>query len=461
MKICIAQKTKMDNAVAKTTRFFHLMRISLCAVMIVTSSAADARPRQRAQAQNPRYAMVIMDAQSGRILEQENADKPLPPASLTKLMTLFLTFEAIEKGKLSMNSNLVITPNAQRQPPSKLGLRRDEKITINQAIHVLVTRSANDVAMAVAETVGGSQQNFTRMMTARARSLGMKNSVFYNPSGLPNPGQKSSARDMAILGRALMQYFPQHYHVFNTIRFNYKGQVIETHNNLMRRYKGMDGMKTGYTVASGFNLVASAVRNNRRVIVAVFGGRSAYSRDEHVAKLMTRGLDKLTSGSQIANTPKPAAIPSRTAAKPSAASAVKVTQTVTATTTTIQPTPPRNPAADRQAWRPDGGAVKPLSAQLPASTQPSKTAYVPPATASEKNWGIQVGAYNSAVLSQQSVNNALARLRPHLAGEGQATVVPVTTAQGTVYRARIIGLSPQNAAKACQVLSECMAFANN
>lgn len=453
---------------AKTTRFFNLTRVLLCVILIVIASDVDARPRQRVRAQNPRYAMIIMDAQSGKILEQENADKPLPPASLTKLMTLFLTFEAIEHGKLSMNSNLVITPNAQRQPPSKLGLRRDEKITINQAIHVLVTRSANDVAMAVAETVGGSQQNFARMMTARARSLGMKNSVFYNPSGLPNPAQKSSARDMAILGRAIMQYFPQHYHVFNTIRFNYKGQTIETHNNLMRRFKGMDGMKTGYTVASGFNLVASAVRNNRRVIVAVFGGRSAYSRDEHVAVLMNRGLDKLAGkgGTAIAAA-KPVAVQSKTTqtktVKPTA-NAVQVTKTVTTTTTTTVPKiqTAAGPAADRNAWRPDGGTVKPLASQI-QSTPSYKTASVAPASPSvaNGNWGIQVGAYNSPALSQQSIQAAMGKLRSVLGGQGQPTVVPVTTPQGTVYRARIVGLSPQSAAKACQVLSECMAFATH
>lgn len=454
---------KMDDAVAKTTRFFHLMRLVVCVVFVVTSIDAHAKPSPRARAQNPRYAMLIMDAQTGKVLAQENADKPLPPASLTKLMTLFMAFEAIENKKLRMDSHLVITPNAISQPPSKLGMTRDEKITVKQAIHILVTRSANDVAMAMAETIGGSQQNFTKMMTARARSLGMKNSVFYNPSGLPNPGQKSTARDMAILGRALMQYFPQHYHVFNTIRFNYKGRTIETHNNLMRRYKGMDGMKTGYTVASGFNLVASAVRDNRRVIVVVFGGRSAVTRDNHVADLMTRGLDQMTGKSgnsqmMVASAPKAAApvkspakaVTVKPAPKPAQKSAQKP---ATAQTTAA--------AANRGAWTPDGGSVRPLQApSQPAPIQQAayQSATRTAATHDNRNWGIQVGAFNSPVLSQQSVQAAQSKLRDILGGEGQGMVVPANTAQGTVYRARIIGLSAQNAARACQALNECMAF---
>lgn len=437
------------------------------------SVPAEARRRARAPAQNPRYAMLIMDAQSGQVLEEKNADKPLPPASLTKLMTLFLTFEAIEKGKLSMDSNLVITPNAMRQPPSKLGLRRDEKVTLKQAIHVLVTRSANDVAMALAETVGGSQQNFTQMMTARARSLGMRNSVFYNPSGLPNPGQKSSARDMAILARSLMQYFPQYYHIFHTIRFNYKGQTIETHNNLMRRYKGMDGLKTGYTVASGFNLVASAVRDNRRIIVVVFGGTSAVSRDNHVAELMTKGLDRMTGKTpdiKMANNAPvaaPAAIavvktkpaPVRTVVAPPVVTAPAPQKSRVHKTTTAEAVrvATKTTTADRAGWQPDGGQVRPLggghTAALPA-TRPQATA------SGDQGWGIQVGAYNSVALSQQSIQTAMAKLRPILSGQGQPTIVPASNGQGrgTIYRARIIGLSAQHAARACQALSECMAF---
>lgn len=470
---------------AKTTRFFYLMRSLLCIALVLISFHADARPRHRAHhaqrtpAQDPRYAMIIMDAQSGRILDEKNADKPLPPASLTKLMTLFLTFEAVEQGKLRMNSNLVITPNAMKQPPSKLNLKRNEKITVDQAIHVLITRSANDVAMALAETVGGSSANFTKMMTARAHSLGMKNSYFYNPSGLPNPQQKSSARDMAILGRAIMQYFPQHYHLFSTIRYNYKGQTIETHNNLMRRFKGMDGLKTGYTVASGFNLVASSVRNNRRIIVVVFGGRSAPSRDNHVADLMNKGLAELTGGAPAVQVASPKAIPAPIRKAPVTPPTV-TTKTIVNTTDTIV-TPPRPTSApdnavvaarqfntstttvetrtstatdDRAGWRPDGGAVKPLGHSV--TSAPAKPVYQ--STTSGGNWGIQVGAYNSAALSQQSVQAAQARLRSVLGGTGQAAVVPAATAQGTIYRARIIGLSAQNASKACQILSDCMAF---
>jgi D-alanyl-D-alanine carboxypeptidase len=472
------RNNEMDYAVAKTTRFFHTTGFLICVLVFLFATHVEARPRPRAPAENPRYAMLIMDAQSGKILEQQNADKPLAPASLTKIMTLFMTFEAVEQGRLKMSDYLVVSQNAMRQQPSKLGLRSGEKITVDQAVHILVTRSANDVAMALAETVGGSEKNFANMMTRRAHSLGMRNSYFYNPHGLPNPGQKSSARDMALLARATMQYFPKYYPIFSTIRFKYKGQTIETHNNLMRRFKGMDGIKTGYTVASGFNLVASAVRNNRRVIVVVFGGRSAVTRDNHVADLMNRGLAQMLKAggsTQVASTP-PAAVARKAA--PVTPPTI-VTKTIVNTSNTTVPsattTPPqaiantsqttietRTPTAtaDRAGWAPDGGHVRALQSPRTAPA-PAATNYAPQRTASvaeDKSWGIQVGAFSSQSMGQQSVQAALARLRT-ASIQGQPTVVPSQTAQGMIYRARITGLSAQSAAKACQMLSDCMAFA--
>lgn len=441
---------KSDLIVAKTTRFLSLVLCVLC-IASVFSSQAEANNKTRKSSSNPRYAAVIMDAQTGRILHQAYAHKSLAPASLTKMMTLFMAFEAIENGKLHMNKHLTVSQNAINQPPSKLGLTAKTKITVREAIYILITRSANDVAYAMGETISGSHDQFARAMTKRAHELGMKNSYFYNASGLPHAKQKSTAYDMALLGRAMMQHFPQHYHFFKTIRYNYRGRVIETHNNLMRRFDGMDGMKTGYTHASGFNLVSSAVRNNRRVIVSVFGGRTAVSRDNHVADLMNRGfaaLERDQSKTQYA-----AATPSKPASQ-----AVNVTKT--------QPT--------IQRWTPDGGQVRPLVAHTDNTT--SQGDHTAPTTAplyqqasyqthssqshsSTRNWGIQVGAFSTEALSQRALQNVQQQLRPILHQSGaQPLIMPLVTAQGTVYRARIIGLSPQAANQACEQLSDCMAF---
>jgi len=554
---------EMESAVAKTTRFSRLLICLLATLIIFSAHDAQARTHRRSSrshhsvfsAITPHYASVIMDAQSGRVLSQESANTALPPASLTKLMTLFMTFEALENGRLHMDKYLDISQNAINQKPSKLGLRMDTRITVKEAIYVVVTRSANDVAVALAETIGGSTQNFTRMMNARARSLGMRNTYFNNPSGLPDPMQKSSAMDMAILARAIMQYFPQHYHVFNTIRYNYRGQIIETHNNLMRRFKGMDGLKTGYTYASGFNLVASSVRNNKRVIVVVFGGRTAVARDNHVAELMNQGLAMLERGKQTTQVaaaqpapqstlpavtqPAPVAqlaaapqTPVATQTTPVAAPATAVT-TVTAPVATTAVTPPATiatqipqapaaavtapvtatapvatpaeaapqPAAapvtvasntkatavsktkakaskkkskkvakkadateadsdDDDNWQPDGGHVRPLGGQVAQNTLVQNAAYQPAAgSTGSKNWGIQIGAYDSARLGQQKLQAAQAHLRKILPETGQPVVIPVETASGTLYRARLLGLSPQSANKACHALSQCMAFA--
>lgn len=454
--------------VAKTTRF-SLLAASVICVALFAAPDAEARGNTRKASSNPRYAAIIMDAQSGKILHQSHAHKQLPPASLTKMMTLFMAFEAIENGKLHMNKYLTVSQNAINQPPSKLGLRRDTKITVKEAIYILVTRSANDVAYAMGETISGSQDAFASAMTKRAHQLGMKNSYFYNASGLPHPKQKSSAYDMAVLGRALMQHFPQHYHFFKTIRYNYRGQVIETHNNLMRRFDGMDGMKTGYTNASGFNLVSSAVRNNRRVIVAVFGGRTAYSRDNHVADLMNRGFAALDRGQMVTQV---ASVQPKAAAK-----AVAVQKAAPAVTRSAQ-RKDQNAVAVRETtkttsqWVPDGGQVRPLNmaasqnAIAPAAPAPTQQIANTPtyqpnpyqSHSSTRNWGIQVGAFSSEELGQRALQTAQQQLRPLLQQGAQPMIVPLVTAQGTVYRARIIGLSPQTASQACQQLSDCMAF---
>jgi len=233
-----------------------------------------------------RYAAIVMDARTNEVLLEDQADQGRYPASLTKMMTLYMLFEALERGDVSMDTRLTASRNASRQPPSRLGLRRNDTITVEQAISALIVQSANDVATVVAERLGGSEARFSAAMTARARELGMTESRFANASGLPDTRHRTTARDMAILSQALWNDFPEHYHRFQNQNFTFRGRSIRGHNRLLGQVEGVDGIKTGYTRASGFNLATMAERNGRRVIVVVLGGETAAARDAQVAYLV-------------------------------------------------------------------------------------------------------------------------------------------------------------------------------
>ncbi len=245
---------------------------------------------------NNKYASIVIDADTGAILSQSNPDKILHPASLTKMMTLSLTFEALQSGRLSPNQRIRISPRAAAQSPSKLGLAPGQTITVQDAIYAVVTKSANDIAVALAEAVGGSEPQFVQMMNARAKTIGMNRTVFRNASGLPDNRQVSTARDMAKLGRHIIHTQPRYYPIFNKRSFTYNGHTYRNHNRLLDSYPGLDGMKTGYVNASGFNLVASAKRNGQRIIGVVFGGQSTQSRNTHMASILDQGfvsMDKI------------------------------------------------------------------------------------------------------------------------------------------------------------------------
>lgn len=245
---------------------------------------------------NPKYAGIVVDAKTGKVLYEDHANAPRYPASLTKMMTLYLMFEALESGRISKNSPITFSRNAAAEPPTKLGVPAGKSITVEQAILALVTKSANDVATAVAETLGGSEANFARMMTAKARQLGMTSTTFRNAHGLPNSQQKTTARDMARLGIALRDHFPQYYDYFSTRSFTYAGRKMGNHNNLLGRVKGVDGIKTGYIRASGFNLVSSVATGGRSIVAVVMGGKTARTRDAHMADLIQRYLPKASTG---------------------------------------------------------------------------------------------------------------------------------------------------------------------
>ena len=247
-------------------------------------------------AQAAHYTSIIIDAESGAVIENDGADVRNYPASLTKMMTLYLTFEALDAKQLRLDQELTVSQHAQNQAPSKLGLNAGDTIKAEHAILAVVTKSANDMAVVLAETLAGSEAAFALRMTQKAHALGMAHTTFHNASGLPNDQQMTTARDLATLGLALIQDWPQYYKYFSRTSFTYNGQTMANHNHLMSRYAGMDGIKTGFINKSGFNLAASAVRNGHRLVAVVMGGPSARARDNYMAALLDAAFRRVGSG---------------------------------------------------------------------------------------------------------------------------------------------------------------------
>ncbi len=273
-------KNKLINQLSSIIR----NAVGACALMLIFSNTAIAST-----------SSIIIDADSGEVLSSSAADKLRYPASLTKVMTLYITFDALEKGIIKMDDKLPVSRNAANRSPSKLGLRVGEKISVRDAILALIVKSANDCATVLAEGLGYSEANFAKTMTEVAHELGMKNTTFKNASGLPNRAQKTTARDMALLGAAMYHHFPQYYKLFSTKKFTYKGHTYYTHNHILKSFEGADGMKTGFTNAAGFNIITSAERDGKRVIAVTMGHNTAKLRDQKVAKLMDMGLNKLVA----------------------------------------------------------------------------------------------------------------------------------------------------------------------
>lgn len=276
-----------------------LIGIVAVALSVVASPAEAARKKKRPAGGGyaPPYAAMVVDAKSGRTLHAVNEDAPRIPASITKVMTLYLLFEQLERGRFTMGSEFTVSSYAARQAPSKIGFQPGETIEVRDAIMALITKSANDVAVAVAENVAGSEDEFARMMTARARSLGMRSTVFYNPHGLPhNPPNITTARDLTILARAIQERFPKYYPMFSARSASIAGGNYRNHNKLLGRVEGVDGIKTGYTRLSGFNLMTSAKADGRHIVSIVLGGRSGAHRDRIMADLVVATLPKAATG---------------------------------------------------------------------------------------------------------------------------------------------------------------------
>ena len=368
-----------------------------------------------------RYADIVLDARTGQVLHETNADVRTYPASLTKLMTLYLAFEALEQGRLTLDQTVPVSAHAAAQAPTKLGLTPGEHIRVRDLLLGLVTKSANDGAVVLGEALGGTEPKFAAMMTAKARALGMSDTTFKNASGLPNLRQMTTARDMARLALALQRDFPQDYHYFSTREFSYKGTVIKNHNNLLGKVDGVDGMKTGFIQASGFNLVASAERNGRRFIAVVLGGETPKARDQEVAAL----LEHAFAGDLTPGTTPVAALPSQK----------------------IKPAKPVKVA--------NAAPAKPMKQVHVASTAASPA---PNFGETFTNWAIQVGAFSRQVSAHDAATKALDQLA-QIVNDAEVAVVGGGKA---LYRARIVGLTEASAQDACRLLrqkgTDCMAI---
>ena len=449
------------------------LALSLCVFLASQVFAA-----QEAEA---RYASIIVDAETGEVLRSRKADTLRYPASLTKMMTLYLLFEALENGRVSLDSRLKVSKRAARQPPSKLALGAGSTIRVEDAIRALIVKSANDIAVVVAEALGGTEAKFAGQMTRKARALGMSRTTFRNASGLPNRDQRSTARDMSRLARALMWDFPRRYHYFDDQRFRYRGREHRTPNRLLSRYRGLDGIKTGYIRASGFNLVASAERDGRRIIAVVLGGKTSRSRNAHMANLLDLGFERLAALDaqrghiRYAGIPRPPSTSSLAAPAPRfKPGTIQVAANLPAEPTegaatplatlidTIDALPPAPPAPRRSiavdaapppaprtpvevAAVPLPPPAKPRVARAPA---PSESFVA--ALATDRPWGIQVGSYRSVTAAQIAMRRASARAP--LLNDATAALTLRSGDRGTLYRARFLGLYKSDANRACKRL---------
>ena len=477
--------------------FFAVLALSLVL-------GANVRPIEAQSQESSRYAAIVIDAATGEVLFARHADSRRYPASLTKMMTLYLTFEALSQGKANLNDVLTISPRAASQPPSKLGLAAGQTITLDNAMRATAVRSANDMALAIGEHIGGSEARFTNMMTMKAEQLGMTQTRYVTANGLPDARQLTSARDQAILARAIMRDFPQYYSYFGLHDWAYNGRTYRNTNGLLPTGRGYDGMKTGYTNASGYNLAASAVRDGRRLITIVLGGRSTASRNAHVAELMDTGFEverrrgqgeriqvaqtffeqrgfgiggesasgdapiayasirddedgEAAGSTAVAYTaaPAPAVLPTRVAPSPSeraasqrAAATAQAAGQTASQTAALPPRAPHNVTASLNG-APSNAAIAPSTtpprATPPPAREPARAAARTPAG----RWAVQVGAFREEKVANDWLVEVNRRFRTQFASAERN----VQTA-GDWYRSRFVGLTESAAKTACEALAE-------
>jgi D-alanyl-D-alanine carboxypeptidase (penicillin-binding protein 5/6) len=397
-----------------------------CAILSLHASPAQAG-----------YAHFIMDANTGKVLAARNADVLNHPASLTKMMTLYLTFEALHAGKLRWDQKITMSKNGASVIPSKLYVRQGQTFTVREAVYGMIVKSANDMAEGMGDHLGGSEARFAEMMTRKARQLGMTKTVFRNASGLPNKSQVTTARDMAKLGLALQRDFPKEYSLFATQSFNFRGKRIRGHNNLMYRYQGMDGIKTGYTNASGFNLVSAVNHNGRRVVGVVLGGKTARSRDAQMAALLDKAVPQASRGR---NTEQLVA-------------SANVSRTFDVAAAVPPAAVPLPMFAERRA---DPVAMQIATANADVADMMQVSAIPRPAPAAapagqRSRWEVQIAATDSEAAARSLLANARSNIGNY------SGIAPYTEAvqsgSATLYRARFTGFEDQSSAvSACKAL---------
>ena len=512
--------------VPRRQRWGALFLLTAIAVAAAAGAADGKSPRRHraapaeAESYQPSYASIVVDANSGAVMQATNADSLRHPASLTKIMTLYLLFERLEAGKIKMTTEMPVSAHAAAQAPSKLGLEPGETISVETAIRAIVTKSANDVAVIVAETLGGSEENFAALMTAKARALGMTHTTYRNASGLPEDQQITTARDMAMLGRAIQDRFPQYYHYFATRTFTFRGRTVRNHNHLLGDIPGLDGIKTGYIHDSGFNIVTSVNRNNRHIIAVVFGGHTAEARDARVRSLIDNNIniasakrtappvvegwdtaavrakeaeqpkEKTIAGSPQADTEPPVGstepikpnpvktlvvqpgaavtaslspLPSgnrKLAPAPANTNAATITTVTTVKSEPALPLPPSPPPTLAETWPQAAAVVASAGAAVPV---PDSAPALEAKAKSRGDWMIQVGAFDTETEAKERLTIAQSKAKDLL---GQANPFTEKMAKGdkTMYRARFAGLDKNQAETACKNLKRsdipCMMLKN-
>ncbi|HEY3796950.1 MAG TPA: D-alanyl-D-alanine carboxypeptidase [Caulobacteraceae bacterium] len=410
-------------------------------------AAVTATPDFHVPSSEPRYAAIVVDATSGEVLYEKRADSPRYPASITKIMTLYLAFEQLATGRLKESDYITVSPLAAAQAPTKLGLRPGESIQVSDAMSAIAVKSANDMAMALAERIGGSESRFAAMMTLKAQELGMTHTRFVNPNGLPDSRQVTSARDISILCQAVLRDYPQYYRYFGEESFTYRGQTMSNHNGLLGRMPGVDGFKTGFTNAAGFNLAASAVRDGHRLIAVVLGGSTSASRNANVQDLLLTGFDideRRDRGETITLTQNMfEAPPAQAAMKPQIEQGDASDPIDLVLTAAAQGKPVTFPSAN----------VAQLSASRPSLLGQASAAGIaaPPPAVGEtgqarpaRNWTVQVGAFHSGKLATRQVDFIADRFKA-LFDDREGSVDHV----GRSYRAIFSGFTQTEAQAAC------------
>jgi D-alanyl-D-alanine carboxypeptidase (penicillin-binding protein 5/6) len=412
-----------------------LLSIGLAAAMTFGWAASPAMAQapylQLIPQNSSKYAAIVVDARTGEVLYGKRADAPRYPASITKVMTLYLTYEALASGKLKLEDQVVFSPHAAAQSPTKLGVRAGDSITVAEAIQGMTTLSANDAAVAMAEKLGGTESRFAALMTLRAQELGMQNTHFANANGLPDSRNLSTARDIAILSRAAMRDYPQYYRYFSQTSFNFRGRYITNHNHLLGEVPGVDGLKTGFTNASGYNIAISGVRDNRRLIVVVLGGPTRIARDRTAESLLMTGFE----------------VQERRAR----GEVITVAQNFFEPPSMAQATEPSMQQGDTD----QGLSVRLVSAAPPARA--SQIQIVEPRSVPKLNgkarkeaggrWTVQVGTFTNRSDAREQLAMVEKKFGRHFDdARGQAEK------DGRKFKARFDGLTEQDAKEACRAL---------